>query len=188
MLRVSILFFVCAVFAAAVNANEKLAERQQKSKQVVKEFMGQLKGELKNSIKAGGPLNAVDVCNKTAPLIADSLSKKYSWKVARTSLKTRNPENAPDAWETKVLNVFDERKNQGEDVKLISYSEAIEVKGRKYFRFMKAIPTGEICLKCHGDNIEPELAKKLKEKYPHDQAVGYKLGDVRGAFTIIQPW
>jgi len=53
---------------------------------------------------------------------------------------------------------------------------------------MKAIPTGEGCLKCHGQNIAPEITAKLKENYPDDKATGFKLGDVRGAFSIIQPW
>ena len=188
MMRSVIVLLACVVSSSAVSADNVLTQRAQKSKMVVKEFMGQLKGELQNAMKSAGPLNAIDVCNKTAPAIAKSLSEKHGWKVARTSLKTRNSSNAADAWEVNVLNAFEERKAKGEDVKSMAYSEAIEVKGRKYFRFMKAIPTGEVCLKCHGENISPEINVKLKDKYPDDQATGFKLGDIRGAFSIIQPW
>ncbi|MCW8909429.1 MAG: DUF3365 domain-containing protein [Gammaproteobacteria bacterium] len=188
MLRFFIISLVCILYIPLVSANDALSQRTQKSKMVVKQFMGQLKGELQNAMKSGGPSNAIDVCNKTAPLIAKNLSDKYGWKVARTSLKTRNAANEPDVWEAKVLNMFEERKSKGEDVKSMAYSEAIEVKGRKYFRFMKAIPTGEVCLKCHGNNVAPELTAKIKEIYPDDQATGFELGDIRGAFTIIQPW
>jgi hypothetical protein len=43
------------------------------------------------------------------------------------------------------------------------------------------------CLKCHGENLDPKVAAKLDALYPHDQARGYKAGDVRGAFTVRQP-
>ncbi len=167
----------------AANAGNDLKPYAQKSKAVVKEFMTQLKGELQSAMKAGGPINAISVCNEKAPAIAQKLSDKYGWDIARTSLKTRNASNAPDAWETKVLNEFDARKAKGEDVKPMAYFEAVD----NSFRFMKAIPTGEVCLKCHGENIAPPIKAKLKELYPDDMATGYKLGDVRGAFTITQP-
>ena len=171
----------------AANAGNDLKPYAKKSKAVVKEFMTQLKGELKGAMKAGGPVNAINVCNEKAPAIAAALSKKYGWNIARTSLKTRNSSNAPDTWETKVLNKFEDRKAGGEDVKPMAYFEAVESNGKKSFRFMKAIPTGEVCLKCHGENIASPIKAKLKELYPNDKATGYKLGDVRGAFTLTQP-
>ena len=170
--------------AMADNGNK---ERAMKSKAVVKEFMGQLKGELQKAMKAGGPIKAIKVCNEKAPEIADTLSKKYGWSIARTSLKTRNPQNSPDARETKVLNDFEARKTKGEDVKPMAYFEVVEDSKGKSFRFMKAIPTGEVCLKCHGDNIAPEVTAQLDKFYPEDKARGFKKGDIRGAFTFKQP-
>ena len=53
---------------------------------------------------------------------------------------------------------------------------------------MKAIGTAEKpCLTCHGSNIKPELAAKINSLYPEDKATGYKAGELRGAFTIMQP-
>ena len=43
------------------------------------------------------------------------------------------------------------------------------------------------CLICHGDNIDSTISTKLNELYPNDKAVGYKAGEIRGAFTITQP-
>lgn len=174
---------ICLSFISTVHADENLKERAQKSKAVVQEFMGQLKGELESAMKAGGPVNAIKVCNEKAPAIAAALSEKHGWKVARTSLKTRNPANAPDAWESKVLNDFEARKANGEDVIPMAYFEAVDGD----FRFMKAIPTGEVCLKCHGSEIAPPVKAKLQELYPNDMATGFQLGDIRGAFTITQP-
>lgn len=187
MKRFLIITLLSALPLSQVVADSHLKQHAASSKKVVKEFMGQLKGELQGAMKAGGPVNAINVCKDRAPDIAKSLSEKYGWDIGRTSLKTRNPKNAPDAWELKVLNQFEARKAAGEDVKPMAYFAAVEEKGKKSFRFMKAIPTGEVCLKCHGTNIDPKVVAKLDSAYPEDKARGFKLGDIRGAFTITQP-
>jgi hypothetical protein len=52
---------------------------------------------------------------------------------------------------------------------------------------MKAIPTGEICLLCHGAVLAPGVADELTRRYPQDKARGYKPGEIRGAFTLSRP-
>lgn len=181
---------LCAVIflSASVLADDNTA-RIEASRNAAKEFQGLLGGELKAAIAAGGPVNAIQVCNKKAGEIAADISQKHGWKVGRTSLKTRNTANAPDAWETKVLNDFEARKAKGEDATKIEYSEVVKQDGKNVFRYMKAIPIpeGAPCLACHGEKIDPAAAAKLKELYPQDKATGYKQGDLRGAFTITQP-
>jgi hypothetical protein len=59
--------------------------------------------------------------------------------------------------------------------------------GGPAFRYMKAIPTGELCLTCHGGSIDPDLAARIRAGYPKDQATGFKLGELRGAFTLSKP-
>jgi len=107
--------------------------------------------------------------------------------VGRTSLKVRNPNNAPDAWERRVLEEFEARKARGEDVRKLEHAEIVAVNGKKRFRYMKAIPTGKICLKCHGAKLDPAVAQTLEQFYPQDKARGFRVGDIRGAFTITQP-
>jgi hypothetical protein len=63
----------------------------------------------------------------------------------------------------------------------------VEVNGQPAFRYMQAIETKKICLVCHGENITAPIAEKLAEFYPDDTAIGFKLGDIRGAFRIVQP-
>jgi hypothetical protein len=158
------------------------------AKGIVKDFFTELKGELQAAVKAGGPVSAISVCQDRAPEIAAGLSEETGWEVGRTSLKTRNAAlNAPDAWERQVLNRFEERKAAGEDVETMTFAEEVEEGGAKRYRFMKAIPTGEICLACHGEHISPEVAAAIDESYPNDQAKGFKLGDIRGAFTLSKP-
>ncbi|MBF0265117.1 MAG: DUF3365 domain-containing protein [Gammaproteobacteria bacterium] len=157
------------------------------SRMVVKDFFKTLKGELVGAMKAGGPVNAINVCNKRAMMIAVDKSMTHNIRVARTSLKLRNPVNAPDEWEEKVLNDFEKRKAAGESPKKIEYSEVVTNKfGKQQFRYMKAIPMGKPCMACHAEKIKPEVEARLKELYPADKARGFKPGDIRGAFTITK--
>ena len=158
------------------------------SRAAAKNFGMNLKGELQKAVEAGGPLSGLTVCNEKAMEIAEYTSKELGLQVGRTSLKVRNPDNAPDEWEKKVLQAFEERKAAGEPAGELEYSEILEHDdGTKTFRYMKAIPTAKVCLGCHGDSLSPELTAKLDELYPQDQARGFKEGDIRGAFTISKP-
>ena len=158
----------------------------QQSRAAAKALGSELKATLQAAMKASGPLDAITVCNVDAPNIAKRISAGKGMKVARTSLKFRNQTNSPDAWEKSVLNQFEQRKAKGEPVNNLEFSEVSEVGGRKVFRYMKAIPTGDVCLKCHGSNIAEPVAAKLNSLYPDDKATGFNKGDIRGAFTVIQ--
>ena len=158
------------------------------SRAVIKQFFGTLKGELVAAIKQGGPPNAITVCSNKAQTIALDLSLEKGWDIGRTSLKLRNPINAPDAWEKRVLMDFESRKAKGESPKGMDHAEIVAVGGKKAFRYMMAIPTAaKPCLACHGETVKPAVEAALKKKYPLDKARGYKAGDIRGAFTISFP-
>lgn len=163
--------------------------RAQASRAAIKNFAQSLQGELQAAMKAGGPVNAIGVCREKAPAIAASISDIQGWEVARTSLKPRNPDNAPDDWERGVLESFEERRAAGEDVARMEHFEIIESNGAREFRYMKAIgiPADAPCLACHGTQIAPEVSAKIEALYPDDQANGYSTGDIRGAFTVRQP-
>lgn len=179
---------LAAVGATFAGGETSIDDRVQASRQTAKQFMGSLKGELQAAMKAGGPVNALDVCHTKAMMITQQHADAKGWRVARTSLKTRNPANAPDAWERSVLEKFDARQKAGEAPQTLEHHEVVEQSGKKVFRWMKAIPTAEVCLKCHGgSSVAPAVEAKLKQLYPTDQARGYAVGDIRGAFTITQP-
>lgn len=152
----------------------------------MKALGAELKATLQSSMKADGPLKAISVCNVKAPQLAKKISTEKGMEVGRTSLKVRNELNAPDAWETSVLEQFEHRKAEGEQLKTIEYSETIQHNGNKVFRYMKAIPTDDVCLMCHGEQIPQNLSAELNKLYPNDQATGFSKGDIRGAFTVIK--
>ncbi len=168
--------------------NADMEQHKAEAKKIVGSFFSELKGELVKGMKAGGPINAIGVCNDLAPKIAANHSSTSGWDVGRTSLKLRNHNNAPDTWETMVLKQFEQRRAGGEGADTLAYAETVKEGDDKYYRFMKAIvmpPMEKMpCLACHGENIDPRIATKLDELYPQDMARGYKAGQVRGAFTL----
>ncbi|MGV6808985.1 MAG: Tll0287-like domain-containing protein [bacterium] len=149
---------------------------------------GSLKGELLKAMKEGGPVAAISVCHEKAPAIAQQVSTEKGVSISRTSLNYRNPENAPIAWQKTVLDDFEARKAKGEDPQKMAYSAVVESNGKKEFRFMKAIPTGGVCLNCHGATVQPDVLTKIKALYPDDKATGYVVGDIRGAFVVTKPF
>jgi len=164
---------------------KEISKRTDASKDLVKKFGKQLKGELQSAMKSGGPLAAISVCNEKAPLIAQQLSAESGWDIYRTSLKPRAKN--PDIWETAMLKSFEQRHADGDSFKSLFAQDIEQVNGKASFRFMQAIETQKVCLMCHGENIAAEISSKIAQLYPQDKATGFKLGDIRGAFSIVQP-
>ncbi|WP_259397383.1 Tll0287-like domain-containing protein [Shewanella sp. SG41-4] len=167
---------------------ESLTEQQvleQQANQRIAEFSQALKGQLQAAIKQGGLINAVSVCKSVAPAIAAENSKE-GWTLTRTSLRVRNSDNTPDEWELSQLQQFELVNASGQQPadKPIVASEFIVNDDNTQFRYMKAIPAQQLCLGCHGSNIEPEVSALLSKTYPDDKAVDFALGDIRGAFSL----
>ena len=185
--RMTLAAALAAAIVTAAHAAEDLGPRVEASKAAVMDLAKNLKGELQAAMKAGGPVAAITVCSERAPAIAAQQSALHQLAVGRTSLAFRNPGNAPDDWERMVLEDFERRRAAGEDpAKLVRFEVVDSAAGRE-FRFMKAIPTGAVCLHCHGSDLRPDVAARLDELYPQDRARGFQVGDLRGAFTVRQP-
>lgn len=83
-------------------------------------------------------------------------SQRFGISGKITSLKLLNPNNAPDAWETKALKML-EAGNR-------SFTEEQVVDGKPALRSMIALIAEPACLKCHAQQ-------------------GYQAGEVRGGLT-----
>ena len=132
---------------------------------------------------ANGPVAAVEVCSEVAPAIAAEHSGP-GMTVRRVTLKTRNPANAPDAYERKQLEALEAAHLAGTLPKEVS--EETTGDGKRTLRYLRPILVGEPCLKCHGprESLEPDVRKILADRYPGDRAVGYRKGDLRGAVSV----
>ena len=144
---------------------------------------------LQEEIQKGGAEGAIGVCREKAPAMAKAASEQTGWAIRRVSLKNRNPKAVPDAWEEAVLKDFDKRVATGEKPTSLEKGEVVTLDGKKVYRYMKALPTQDLCLQCHGtpDRISPAVQAKLKDLYPNDKAVGYAPAEIRGAITLKKP-
>jgi len=184
ILRIIIALFIFSNLSYADDAlvNEK------KAKAAIKELAISLKKSLKTVLQESGPIAAVEYCNIAALDITDGISLNKGVILKRTSLKVRNNINIASSWEINILNQFEKRKVLGESIGSIDYQEVyFDSNNKPFFRYMKAIPTGEVCLTCHGSNIKASLQTRINELYPEDKAYGFKIGDIRGAFSVQTP-
>ncbi|MDY6920978.1 MAG: DUF3365 domain-containing protein [Pseudomonadota bacterium] len=172
-----------AVLAATPPA-EDLARLEQEARTISASFGKQLKGVLQATMLAGGPVEAIKVCHTSAPEIAQRLSREQGWTVARTSTRVRNPSNAADEWEQQILQQWQDKIERGAPVGKLEASTVLDRDGEQTFRYMRAIPTGEVCLNCHGSRLSPAVAEQIKLLYPNDAATGFQKGELRGAFSL----
>lgn len=173
--------------AAQQQTADDLATMKYEAQQVSRDLVTKLGAALKQALADSGPEGAISVCRDTAPLLAGSLSRQTGWKVARVSLKTRNPMiGQPDAWEQEVLYRFDDAAAAARNTAKLEFSEIVTEPEGRYFRYMKALPVKPLCLTCHGTEktIPPSVRARLEQEYPNDQATGYYAGQIRGAVTI----
>ncbi len=135
-------------------------------------------------LETGGPDSALAFCADSAR----ALTARYQLAgvdVHRTSLRVRNPSNAPDSAEVRVLEYLGGLKTAG-----TLPTEFAEVRrredGTRELRYFRPITVAAGCLNCHGavDGIKASVRQVLAERYPEDQAVGYAEGDVRGVVAV----
>lgn len=178
-LNLALAGFLFAPLAAA----DPLADH----KKTIGSLATSLQEQLLAALASDGPVAAISVCQEVAPEIATKLAQNSGINVKRTGLKIRNPDNAPDEWELSVLEQFEQRKADGEDIAEIDYSaQVVDEDGQNVLRYMKAMPFAKACLTCHGDEIATPIVQKIDKLYPQDQARDFKVGDIRGAFSTQQ--
>ncbi|MBK8016975.1 MAG: DUF3365 domain-containing protein [Betaproteobacteria bacterium] len=187
VLAVSTALWLPAVVRADGEQDGAVAEARALTSQLARELGGALKKEM----AASGPEGAIGVCRQMAPEIAGNLSRQTGSRVARVSLRARNPMlGQPDAFEQSVLAEFDRRAAAGEKPDALEHVEVVSEPAGRYLRYMKAIPVQPLCLACHGtpETIPDSVRQKLAAEYPKDHAVGYTPGQIRGAFTVKKPF
>lgn len=149
-------------------------------------FMHALGGTLKSLLDNAETENAIIVCKQIAPALAADYSKD-GWIVKRVSLKPRNKSmGVPDTWERRELESFDRHHQSGEPTDDLEMSAIVDEADGLWFRYLKAIPTQSMCLQCHGkpEDIPDGVKAILAREYPDDEAIGYRVDEIRGAISI----
>jgi hypothetical protein len=181
--------FLVLAATGPVGAGQDIAALKSEGGQIIKELAGSLQTELKAAMQAGGPLKALEVCNLSAQDLTVGVSDAHDgWSISRASHRLRNPANAPDDYTAATIDAFLARAAEGEDVASLMSAEIVETDGARAFRMVKAIPTGAVCLQCHGGTeVSADVEAALADTYPEDAARGFSAGDMRGVFTLSKP-
>ena len=116
-----------------------------------------------------------------AKRIGQLVAEDLTYSIRHTSIRPRNPANAPDPYEQAVLQRF------AEDQNLRHVAEFIRVNGAPAFRYLQAAHADESCLECHGD--PGQSPPFLRGIYPpgQDASYHYRAGEVIGAVSIVIP-
>ncbi len=189
-MRISLpILLLVAAIPLALSPFTHAAEDQARAEHIVLKFQSELQARLIAAMGAGGPVQAVAVCRDEAPAIASRLSRETGWQVRRIGTRVRNPlTGAPDSWEQEQLQKIHKRIASGETLSDILVFERLNEPAGPAVRYLKPIATGPLCLTCHGpvSSQSAELRSALQRDYPHDAAVGYSAGELRGAFSLRQ--
>ncbi|HSW56673.1 MAG TPA: DUF3365 domain-containing protein [Ignavibacteriaceae bacterium] len=150
------------------------------------EFMKDLKGVLITQIQTSGVLQAVSVCSDTAQILTNNFGVQKGVFIKRVSFKNRNENNLPDDFEKQVLNKFELLHQNKELTSETEHTEIVQEGEFKYLRYLKPIFVQAECLNCHGSetDIMPEVKQLIAQEYSNDKAVGYLVGDLRGAVSL----
>ncbi len=148
-------------------------------------LMGTLVTQLTGAMQAGGPVNAVDFCSTSATELTAGVSQEQGLDIKRSSLRYRNPANAPDEGETEALRYFETALAETGELP----GPWVQKAGRDEYRFYRPLAVAPPCLNCHGSKgeIDPAVQTILDERYPDDLATGYAAGDFRGVIRVSIP-
>ncbi|MCC7054339.1 MAG: DUF3365 domain-containing protein [Gemmatimonadaceae bacterium] len=101
------------------------------------------------------------------------------WTARQVAVKNRNPANAADPEAVAQMQRFET------DSALRAVLLNTTMNGRPGVRYLRRITVESSCLLCHG-----ALASRpafIAANYPQDRAFGFKVGDLRGAYSVFIP-
>jgi hypothetical protein len=137
------------------------------------------------ALSEGTPADALEMCAGKAQTMTVGVGEKNGAKVGRSSLRLRNPKNAAPEWVAAWLKEQGERPIDG----VKGLSRVDDTPDGKVARFLAPIGIEPACTKCHGpaEALAEGVADGLAARYPEDAALGYAVGDLRGALWAEVP-
>ena len=151
---------------------------------IFKDYQQEVIGLLKAALTGGGTVAAIEVCKGVSTNLDARFEGLPGVKVRRVTEQARNSRHTPDEFERSVFTEWREQMKVG------GHPSAIARETGDGLRVMQPIMLqSRLCLRCHGtkNDISKEVQEKLRQQYPDDKATGYKMGELRGAFSAHWP-
>ena len=137
-----------------------------------------LSSELKAALSTGGIPNAIGYCNLNAMKLTDSLSIARNTTIKRATDRWRNPQNKANTQETEIIQFYQSALKKDSPI-----SDTLIVMG-DHKAYYAPIRLNQLCLNCHGNKNDIAAYDFIKKHYPDDQAINYKLGELRGIWSV----
>lgn len=180
--RISLILLISALLIWQCGPSQRTPEEykivsQQIFEQVQKDLLSELLPYMKKNDAAGG----IAACQVRSTEIEAKYSKDHL-RIRRVSDKVRNPAHAPDEIEAAILKQWHTEMQSGKQP-----APVVQTEVDRTYVLKPILITSGTCLKCHGvqEQLSPEVQTILKEKYPYDQATGYEMNQLRGAFSAV---
>jgi len=118
------------------------------------------------------------VCAPVGRAMKESAASN-SWQARQIAVKYRNVANAADAEGARALAMF------VRDSALRSLTLHTTISGVRGTRYLRRITVERSCLLCHGTRTSRPAF--VATEYPNDRAYGFRVGDLRGAYSVFIP-
>lgn len=172
-----VLLISSLVAATALSADD--AQIKQEGIKYIKMLGGELKSNLKAKMKADpSGQEALHFCTAEAQAITHQVNEKLPKhiKVRRTALKYRNDANKPDYIDREIMKGYLTKI----EAKNFTPDQIAMAREGNTTRVYKPLVMADVCMKCHGTNVEETLKSKIAHAYPNDKAMGFEKGAFRG--------
>lgn len=118
------------------------------------------------------------VCGQVATE-AKSLADANGWRVEQLAEKYRNPVHKADREAERFMHVL------AADTTVEGLWIHTVMDGKPGLRYFRRIPVQQTCMPCHGTmDSRPDF---IKTGYPRDRAYNFKVGDLRGVYSVFIP-
>ncbi|MCX8090370.1 MAG: DUF3365 domain-containing protein [Verrucomicrobiae bacterium] len=155
----------------------------QRAAAIAREGFSELSSNLLAAITRSGLNAALPYCAEKAMPLTRAVAQKHGVGLKRITHKPRNPDNQASATELALLRQFQAdvaAKRTPAPALVTNANQTVSV-------YVPIVIPNALCLMCHGQpgtEISPDLQATLRKLYPNDQATGFGIGDLRGAWRV----
>ncbi len=156
---------------------------REKGEAIAAQPFGVLNSRLGKAIADAGLTNAVEFCSVHGITFTTSVGVTNQVVLRRVTHRPRNPQNRADTNELAVIRQFEAELSKGATPKPIVAAN----KPDSFTYYAPIVLKLPLCLRCHGEpgaDIKPDVLGQIKKTYPADEATGFKLGQLRGLWSV----
>ena len=156
---------------------------REKGQAIAAQAFGVLSSRLGKAIADAGYTNAIEFCSVHGITLTTSVGVTNEVLLRRVTHRPRNPQNRADTNELAIIRQFETELSKG-----ATPSPVVAANKPGSFTYYAPIVLNlPLCMSCHGEpgtDIKPDTLAQIQKAYPADGATGFKLGQLRGLWSI----